>query len=223
MFKSAYLKIDRATEHVTQLNELFRKNRPFSYVLETNTKTGERATFSKENKPVIDRTALICAEAIHSLRVALDHAYWEIVSPFASSPKERRAVQFPFCERADRLNKTVKNRLANRVSQRFFNAIISLKPYGETGGNKLLYLIDRMDGAEKHRFSTPMADYTRLSSESIRHQVPDFPAVIGDVTVSQFTRDVVWRVSSIDRRQIGFIKPPTTNRAYPVNADTHYM
>ena len=53
MMDSATLKIDRAAKHVTEINELFCKQHPFSYILETDARTRERATLSKENEPVI--------------------------------------------------------------------------------------------------------------------------------------------------------------------------
>jgi hypothetical protein len=211
MFENAYLSIDRATECITQLNELFREHRPFSYVLETNTETGQRATFAKKNKPIIDRAAIIARDAVHTLRVALDYTYWEITSPFAKTAKEKRAVQFPFCERANGLNEAVKNRLANRVSQRFFDAIIGLKPYGEPGGNTLLYLIHSMDVPNKHRFPPPTGDYTRISSEIIRWQVPDFPSGLVDNCFGQNHRDVVWYNRHVDPSELGIAQPPTTN------------
>ncbi|PIV44623.1 MAG: hypothetical protein COS27_01300, partial [Nitrospirae bacterium CG02_land_8_20_14_3_00_41_53] len=175
MTDSAALKIDRATEHVNELNELFQKQRPFSYILETNTKTGQRATFAKKNEAVIHRAALICGDVIHNLRSALDHAYWEVVSPVATTEKERRLLQFPFSETEARLDETVKTRLADRVSPSFYQTLIDLKPHGEPGGNELLSLIHKLDIIDKHKLLIPTGDYTRLSSEMLIKQVPDFP------------------------------------------------
>lgn len=108
MNDSGSLKIDQATKHIDSLNELFRKQRPFSYILETNTNTRERATFAKQDKANIDRAALICGDAIHNLITALDHAYWEIVSPVARNDAERKTIQFPFRETEARLKKAVE-------------------------------------------------------------------------------------------------------------------
>lgn len=209
-FKSAYLKIDRASEHIGELNELVRKERPFSYVLETNTQTGERATFAKKNEAVIDSIAVIAGDVVHNLHTALDHAYWEAVSPFATKEGERKNVQFPFSETANRFSVAAKNRLAHRVSQSFFDAIIGLKAYGEAGGNKLLYLINKIDTPEKHRTLTPIGNYTRISDEIIRHQVPDFPVMLIDCAFGQSHRDVGWRSQNIDTTDLGRICPPST-------------
>ena len=73
MTDSAILKVDRAAKHVVDLNELFRKNRPFAYVIQTNTQTGERSTFAKHDETVINQAAVICGDVVHNLRTALDH------------------------------------------------------------------------------------------------------------------------------------------------------
>src|SRR5260370_25078399 len=76
---SASLKIERATKHIEELNELLRKTRPFSYTIETNAKTGERSAFPKRNEAAINAVALIIGDIVHNLRSALDHAYWVIL------------------------------------------------------------------------------------------------------------------------------------------------
>lgn len=54
MANSANLKVDRAAKHVAELDDLFREQRPFSYILETDLKTGERATFAKKDEAVVE-------------------------------------------------------------------------------------------------------------------------------------------------------------------------
>lgn len=210
LFKSANRRIDRASEHIRELEELVRDTRPFSYVLETNTQTRERATFAKKNEAVIDRVSVISGDVVHALHSALDYAYWDVVSPVTTNEGERRSIQFPFGKTADRLDEAVKNRLAHRVSDEFSDAIISLKAHGEPGGNELLYLINEIDNPAKHRTLTPVGDYTRISSEIIRRQVPDFPAGFVDCGFGQNRRDVGWTARSIDLTTIGRIRPPST-------------
>jgi hypothetical protein len=201
MTDSATLKVDRAAKHVADLNELFRKQRPFSYIFEKNTKTGECATFAKKNEAVIDQAALISGDAVHNLRSALDHVYWDIVSPFATTDGDRRQVQFPFCEGPTRLDKAVKKALADRVGPNFEAVLKGLRPHGKPGGNELLYLIHELDILDKHRLLVPTGDYTRLSSDLIRRQVPDFPINFPVIQFSQNRRDVVWRVQPMNRHE----------------------
>ena len=214
MARSAYHRIDRATEHIAELNEMFRKERPFRYVLETNVETGERSTRGKKNTAVVERAATLVGDIAHNLRSSLDHTYWDIVSPFATTPRERKAVQFPFSETADRLDMAVKNRLANRVSERFFDAIVALQPHAENSGNRLLYLIDRLNVSDKHRAPTPMGNYKRINSDILRRQIPDFPEI--DLVEVGFGAlngsDIAWRSTRIEHNTLGNIVPPSLNR-----------
>jgi hypothetical protein len=210
MTDSAALKIHRATEHVNELNVLFQKQRPFAYILETNTKTGERATFAKRNESVIHRAAVICGDAIHNLRAALDHAYWDIVSPFAANDWEIRSIQFPFSETEAGLDKAVKKRLADRVSPSFYQALLDLKPHGEPGGNECLALIHILDILDKHKLLIPTGDYTRISSEMLIKQVPDFPRGLVNCGFGKNNRDVAWNISPMNRAQRRSARIPDT-------------
>lgn len=208
---SAILKVERAAERILEVSKILREDRPFSYVVETDTMARERATCAKKNEAAVDRISLTAGEALQHLSSALDYAYWAIVSPYASTPREAKATQFPFSERADRLSEAVKNRLANRVSDRFFDAIISLRPHGEEGGNSLLYLIHSLNAPEKHRDLTPMAHYTALDTVLTRKQVPDFPPELGGIAhMIDVGKDVVWPFRFTAGMDLGRVVPPTT-------------
>lgn len=191
--ESAHLKIERAAKHLSDLNNLFREKRPFCYVLEIHAKSGQRATFAKTNEPVINQSGLIVGDIIHNLRSALDHAYWAVVSPTATTDREVKSIQFPFSATAAGLRKAVSSRLAQRVSQGLVNYILGLRAHGEAGGNQLLYLVHELDVVDKHRLLIPVGDYTRVSAAVIRKQVPDFPGSIGGVMrFGSNYRDVTW-------------------------------
>lgn len=209
MEDSAQSKINRARKHIAEIGHLLREKRPFAYILETNVRTGERTTFAKKNVPVIAEIAGIAGDTVHNLRSALDHAYWEIVSPVATSDGDRKAIQFPFSETAARLKETIQTRLAHKVSDIFFHAILSLKPHGEVGGNESLWLIHKLDTIDKHRFPIPTGDYTRIDSDLVRAQAPDFPAGITNAVFGGNNRDVTWRAANIDRTTLGNIVAPT--------------
>lgn len=210
MSRTALLKIDRASERIIELSNLLDEERPFRYILETNTITRERATFAKHNQAVIDRAGLIAGDAVHNIRSSLDHAWWAIVSPLVPEPRARRFIQFPFSETATRLEDAVSSRLAQRVSEEFFRAVVRLKPHGEAGGNRLLYLIDQLDIPDKHRTLPPTANYTRINSRIIQQQVPDFPSGILDGGFGMNRRDIVWKANVIHPATLGTAVPPTT-------------
>ena len=210
--KNAQLKIDRASKHISELCEVVEKEKPFQYMIQTDTNTGERATFAKANESAINSIKMIAGDVIHNLRSAIDYAYWDIVHPFVDADRSRKQVQFPFTSRAKSLEKTVTKRRARKVSESFFNTILSLKPYSENGGNKLLALIHELDILDKHRFPTPMGDYKKISTLMIKRQIPDFPSNIIDPGIGTCRRDVVWSipVTILKYIDIGSIVPPST-------------
>lgn len=197
MADSSLAKIDRATKHIDELNELLRKNRAFSYIAETNEKTGECATYAERNEAVISDATTIAGDAIQNMRAALDHAYWEIVSPFAASARDRKNVQFPFSETAARLDEAAKHRLADRVSVAFFQAVLALRPHGEPGGNELLYAVHEFGAVDRHRSPTPVGEYKKISGEMLRRQIPHFPSGIMSGGFGNNYRDVVWNIQPL--------------------------
>ena len=85
---SADLKVQRAGKHYAELSALIRKHKPFRYFVETNFKTGEKATFAKKDEEVANHGAIIIGDIIHNLRSALDHTYWNCTEQFAKSDGE---------------------------------------------------------------------------------------------------------------------------------------
>ncbi|TOP96153.1 hypothetical protein CGH05_24340 [Vibrio parahaemolyticus] len=210
MFDSARLKVERASEQIDEILAMSEISPPFTYVLETDTMTGDRATFSELNHISLKKLVIRCGEVFHNLRSALDHAYWEAVVPYIEDENKHGAIQFPFAKDSLKLEQAIKSRLAHQVSEEFFNLILSFKPCNGSGGNQLLSLLHEVNILDKHKFPTPVGDFTQISSADIRAQVPDFPAGLTNVGFGGCRRDVVWRTSSIDPKELGEIVPPTT-------------
>ncbi|MCL4679152.1 MAG: hypothetical protein KJ017_11245 [Alphaproteobacteria bacterium] len=173
---SAFLKIERASEHIEDIKKVLRDDPPFSYVVQSNTHIKRRQALVKRNTASIERIAIISGDAIHNLRAALDHVYWQIVSPHVTDPRARKGIQFPFSDTAGRLNEAVSSRSAEKVSAGFFNCLIDLKPYLEYGGNKPLALIHAMDVEDKHKLLIPVGDYKEITSSFMRNHFSDFPS-----------------------------------------------
>ncbi|AJY50648.1 MULTISPECIES: hypothetical protein [Halomonadaceae] len=91
---SACLKDQRAEKHYAELAALIRKHKPFRYFVETNFKTGEKATFAKKDEEVANQGAIIIGDIIHNFRSALDHTYWNCTEQSAKSDGERRNIPF---------------------------------------------------------------------------------------------------------------------------------
>lgn len=207
---STSLKIKRAERHFAELSALFRESKPFRYFLETNYKTGERATFAKRDEDVANEAAIIIGDIIHNLRAALDHAYWNCTNEFAKSDGERRSIQFPITSSEKSLIESVLPGLPKRVSETFASAIKNLKPYRD-GGNSLLCAIHDLDVEDKHKLLIPTGKFTKVTSEVIQRQVPDFPVGIISTGIGNCRRDVVWYVKPMTWTQRRKAKIPPSN------------
>jgi len=209
--ENSELRIERAKKHLAEIESLISDSEPFHYLVETDIFTGDRATFSRENKTVIDQIKIISGDVIHNLRTAIDNAYWDIVSKYVDDKKQEKNIQFPFCEKQENLQSLIKRRQAHKVGEKFVSTIIDMKPYKDNG-NKIFTLIHELDISDKHKFPTPVGDFTKINADLIRTQIPDFPTVGGNMGFGGCRRDVGWRTdpSLLRLMDLGKIIPPTT-------------
>ncbi len=207
---SAYLKVKRAEKHHVELAQLFKRNKPFGYYLETNCKTGERATFAKRNEEVANEAAVVIGDVLHNLRAAIDHAYWSCTEKHAKSDEERKKIQFPITSTETALKYLVLPGLPSRVSEKFSHALESLKPYRD-GGNLLLCAIHDLDVMDKHKLLVPTGNFTKISSSMIQRLVPDFPSGLTNCGFGNNYRDVGWRVNPMTWAQRRKSKIPPSN------------
>ncbi|MDZ7693826.1 MAG: hypothetical protein U5K69_22350 [Balneolaceae bacterium] len=206
-FRSAISKVERSRELIEKITKAVKNNPPYTYWLGRNLKTGESFTYSKCDEDVLDKIVIHCGDVFHNLRSALDHAYFEAVSPEIEDESKHDSIQFPFAKDSTSLESAIKTRHAHKVSHDFYKAIESLKPFNGKDGNTLLYLIHKINIIDKHRSPTPVGDFTKISSSQIRRQVPDFPLGL-NIGVSQTTKDVVWYNDQYNFRKKGFKKIP---------------
>lgn len=209
--ENSELRIGRAKKHLEEVESLISDSNPFYYLVESDILTGDRATFSRANKAVIDQIKIISGDVIHNLRTAVDNAYWDIVSKYVDDKKDERNIQFPFCEKQENLASLIRRRQADRVGETFVSAITTMKPY-KIDGNKIFTLIHELDISDKHKFPTPVGDFTKVNAELIRSQVPDFPNITGEMAFGGCRRDVGWRTdpSLLRLMDLGKLIPPTT-------------
>ncbi len=172
-----------------------------SYMLETNTLTGERATYAKENNEFVSQAAIIIGDVIHNLRASLDHAYWEATNEYAKSEGEKKSIQFPITSTEEAFNKSIIPGLPARVSERFVTNLRSLKPWRKNGGNHSLCAIHDLDVSDKHKLLIPVGNYTQITSEMIQKEVPDFPDGLENCTFGNCRRDVGWQIAPLNRQQ----------------------
>ncbi len=193
MSRSARLKIERAGTHLEELERLLATEKPYIYVVDTDWSEKKRYTQARAVQPVLDRASTICGDVVHNLRTALDHAFWERVSPFTMGDKERKQIQFPFTQDVAKLPKLLESKFADRVGAAFVQALTALGPHGGSGGNEDLCLIDALDIMDKHRLLIPFFDKKEILFSELRRQIPGFKYdVVGSIQAGANVRDVGW-------------------------------
>lgn len=209
-FRVAKSKIERARELTSGISEFIIATPPYTYCLETDTNSGQRATFAKKNINSLDKVVVRCGDVFHNLRSALDQAYFESVSLYIPE-SSHGALQFPFSKSEAKLESTINSRLAHKVNEDFVRVIESVKPFPGKGGNVLLNLIHEINIIDKHKLPIPAGDFTQISSQQLCSQIPDFPKGLTNCAFGQNGRDVVWRGHLFDVKTLGEIVIPTTH------------
>ena len=96
MFGSARLKLERAEYHISDIERQFAafvRGKPHRFRIQSDPNTGVlaiRVRFVKEPPATL---ALIIGDAIHNMRIALDHAIWELVG--LDGGTQDRYLKFP--------------------------------------------------------------------------------------------------------------------------------
>lgn len=149
------LKIERADHHIDKLEEAFS-----SYVsanlkamrgeFDPNTREFRKAQIGI---PLPDRTALIIGDAVHNLRVSLDHAYWIMVENNGGQWADR--IKFPFFSDRPSAEGSINGQPpSSRPSRQALDYIFGeLEPF--PGGKFALYDLHKLDITDKHQLLLP--------------------------------------------------------------------
>ena len=180
---SAEVKIDRARHHLDELKLLLRSEELFTYVADTDWLQRRRQIRAKRNEVACTRTALICGDIVHNLRSALDHVYWDRVSPCVTDPKAIRNIQFPVGDDEAHLERRLKACSAALVSPNFVQAIRDLRPCLNAVGHSSLWQLNELDIRDKHKLLIPIGEAKDYTGEVLKPQVPDFPFLVSGVVV----------------------------------------
>jgi hypothetical protein len=208
MFESAKLKIGRAKQHIRDLDRdvrAFFDEGAYSLSFVKDAKAGTCFFRVNVHQPIPPYFALIIGDAIHNLRSALDQMVWEIVCPFNPNPEK---VQFPFCEKADRLESVIRNREIHLAGEKIIQAVRDAKPYPCDNGE--LFLLHKLDIADKHKIIigvTPLVSPDRFKMPGIdpysdlgvrMGQVSIVPGDDGKIGETPYTS----RIPRRDRRRV---------------------
>jgi hypothetical protein len=149
MSLSSIEKLNRATKHIEELEDvcaLFVGSNPYEITSTDNPDTGERSYHLIGFRDFPDDIPLICGDALHNLRSALDHLAWRLVKKAGGTPTKNTC--FPIAESAQKYQTTEMKRRVEGMSQEAMNVIDGFKPY--KGGNDPLWRLHRLHARDKH-------------------------------------------------------------------------
>ena len=165
-FKEAYLKIERAGEHIEEFDayalKVFKgKFAPYMVTSDIDS-AGEYAMKYFADDEIVGRFAIICGDVVHSLGTALDYAWYELTAK--DSIDKDWAIKFPIYP----TRKLLENFIETRKKQQ---SIVSLggkllntiQPY--KGGNAVgdrLYALHQLDRRDKHRLLIPQVQVSHV-------------------------------------------------------------
>jgi hypothetical protein len=155
MFREARLKLKRANKHIRDLDamvEAFCTRCQYGLYVEGYSETGD--VLAKiglvDPAPVPEEISLVLGDAIHNIRTALDHAWFEITN--ADTPEKLRwKNNFPCLRDEEAFEIFLKQREQQQSVIPIAKVLLDeIQPYIGGNGASLRYL-DRLDIIDKHK------------------------------------------------------------------------
>jgi len=151
------LKIKRAHEHIADFQravEMLKNSYTSSLERYESIRCQVISYTLPDVQKLTDDMAVILADAIHNLRVAIEYAWIGAVQKFVPSQRDFY-TKFPVGETRKNVEDRLKSREIDTLAPRLFDRIISdVKPY-TTGGNYMIKVLHDLDVADKHWLLIP--------------------------------------------------------------------
>lgn len=150
---SIYAKIDRASEHIRNLNAEINTlidGDAYRIVSEPEGDARKSSIRVIGTEPPL-RLAVVAGEIVHQLRSSLDHLVCQLA--IANGKPVKRSHQFPICDTPGKFKAACKRGNIKGLSASARSLIEGRQPYkkGEDIKKNFLYLLREMDDADKHR------------------------------------------------------------------------
>ncbi len=165
-FDSARLKIKRADHHISDLKaqfDLFIKRDPYRLVVGENPQTGKASVQLKYREHIPDWFALIVGDAVHNLRTALDHMFWEVIGH--DGGQQNHHTKFPAYQNRVDFEAGCKGIVTPSQSVKDTFKALEVFPGGR---GDALYSLHRLDNADKHTVLMPILGVAKASLRVFR-------------------------------------------------------
>jgi hypothetical protein len=117
---------------------------------------------------IVDELALRLGDAVHNLKCALDHAWFQTVNRLIPTEKWERA-KFPVYPSADLLEDALRKLKIDISTPKFFKFIsCEIQPY--KGGNVAIRPIHELNIRDKHRLLIPVVHYSSIGDIYVKDQ-----------------------------------------------------
>jgi hypothetical protein len=171
--KGARLKIKRANKHIAELEtciDSLKERLVVTAHVDTNSgceyiKCGFAGT---EESEVLEDLSAIIGDAVHNLKCALDHVWFETVRRLIPSSNWERA-KFPAYPTSKHLELALRNLQIDVCAPYFFKFVIGqIKPYD--GGDWAIWPVHKLDIRDKHWLLIPVIHYSSIGSIYVEDQ-----------------------------------------------------
>jgi hypothetical protein len=184
MAHNILLKCERAEKHIDDLKrtvDTFLGKEPYAIRFEENPDTGDRTYYIEKDAEVPSDIPVICGDAVHNLRTALDHLVYRLAHSYTSGKGPFDNLYFPTGETQTAFEKSLGRALhykskrgpTPRLGQDAVKAIRSLEPYGG-GTGEYFWHLHKLDIIDKHHLLLTAASsnqyHSMLPSERARYK-----------------------------------------------------
>ena len=162
LFRSATLKIERANQHISDLDTAFKAfagGHKYEIVVHGNVKRGELFFEIIRLDDLPEGLGPVLGDAIHNLRSALDHAMWQLIG--LEQGTRNRQLKFPTGDTKGKFEAACKGIMTPEQSTNPFLKSLEIYP---SGAGELIYWLGQLDNAEKHTVITPVVNATSVES-----------------------------------------------------------
>jgi hypothetical protein len=146
-FDSAYLKIERAKEHINDLSakgQIFADTHPHHLRVKTHLKSGDDALYISPAEQFPDSFLLILGDAIHNLRSALDHAWLKsVITP-------HKDTKFPVRKTRDDFEAAI-NGLKDNAREEVKKFLVDTVQAYQGGMGEIILGLHDLDIEDKHK------------------------------------------------------------------------
>jgi hypothetical protein len=171
--KGARLKIKRANHHIAELETcidgLKKRLVATAHVDADSGLEYIKCEFTGiEESEVLENLAAIIGDAVHNMKCALDHVWFETVRRLIPSVNWGQG-KFPAYPTEDRLEGELRNLQIDVFSPDFFRFLVGqIKPYDT--GDWAIRPVHKLDIRDKHRLLIPVIHYSSISGINIEDQ-----------------------------------------------------